>query len=40
MAITEFDAKPRRTDWQEVLDRTQAGYEAWRTWPSPRAPDA
>lgn len=40
IAITEFGARPRRTDWQEVLDQTQGGYEAWRTWPSPRsAPD-
>lgn len=40
LAITEFGARPRREDWDEVLERTQAGYEAWRTWPTPRSPDA
>lgn len=38
VAITEFGAQPRRGDWDEVLDKTQSGYEAWRTWPSPRRP--
>jgi hypothetical protein len=37
LAITELGARPRRSDWEEVLERTQAGYEAWRTWPTPRA---
>jgi hypothetical protein len=36
MAIAEFGARPRRKDWEQVLERTQAGYEDWRTWPAPR----
>jgi hypothetical protein len=36
MAIVEFGARPRRKDWQKILERTQAGYEDWRTWPAPR----
>jgi hypothetical protein len=38
IAITEFGARPRRGDWEEVLDRTQTGYESWRTWPAPQPP--
>ncbi len=32
LAIREFGVNPRRTDWAEVLDTTQAAYEDWRTW--------
>jgi len=39
LAITELGARPRRDDWDEVLERSQAGYEAWRTWPTPRSRD-
>lgn len=31
-AITVFGVRPQRDDWSDVLDRTQAAYEAWRTW--------
>lgn len=37
LAIMEFGVRERRDDWSDVLDATQAAYEAWRTWPSPRA---
>jgi hypothetical protein len=40
LAIEAFGVQPRRGDWDDVLTRTQAGYEAWRTWPAPRPPDA
>ena len=33
LAIKEFGAKPARADWEEVLEETQATYEALRTWP-------
>ncbi len=39
LAITELSVRPRREDWAEVLADTQAGYEAWRTWPAPRSGD-
>jgi hypothetical protein len=39
MAIVEFGARPRRTDWERVLERTQSGYEDWRTWPTTREAD-
>ena len=32
LAIREFGVRPRRPDWAEVLDSTQAAYEDWRTW--------
>lgn len=32
LALTAFGVKPRRDDWQEILDQTQASYEEWRTW--------
>jgi hypothetical protein len=33
LAITELGVEPLRDDWREVLERTQAAYETWRTWP-------
>ena len=39
MAIVEFGAQPRREDWDQVLERAQAVYEDWRTWPAPRQPE-
>jgi len=39
MAIVELGARPRRKDWQQVFERTQAGYEDWRTWPATRHSD-
>jgi hypothetical protein len=39
MAVVEFGARPRRKDWDQVLERTQVGYEDWRTWPAPREGD-
>jgi hypothetical protein len=33
MAIEDLDVKPRRSDWDAVLRRTQARYEKFRTWP-------
>lgn len=35
MAINEFGIEPRRDDWRDVLAKTQAAYEKWRTWPRP-----
>ncbi len=31
--LTEFGVRPRRDDWQDVLDATEALFERWRTWP-------
>lgn len=31
-AIAELGVEPRREDWSEVLDETQAAFETWRTW--------
>lgn len=31
LAVEEFGAEPKREDWREVLGRTQADYERWRT---------
>jgi hypothetical protein len=39
MAIVELGAQPRRKDWDQIFERTQAGYEDWRTWPAPREVD-
>jgi len=39
LAITELGARPRRKDWAEVLEATQAGYEAWRTRHAPGSGD-
>jgi hypothetical protein len=39
MAIVELGAQPRRKDWDQILERTQTGYEDWRTWPAPREVD-
>jgi hypothetical protein len=36
-AIAELDVEPLRSDWHEVLDAAEAGFEAWRTWPNPGA---
>ena len=32
LLIVEFDVTPLKADWQEVLLRTQAAHEMWRTW--------
>lgn len=32
LAITEFDVEPLKNDWAEVLSRTEASYDEWRTW--------
>jgi len=37
LLIEEIGVDPRRDDWSDVLDSTQAGFEAWRTWPAPNA---
>jgi hypothetical protein len=31
--LDDFDVRPRRDDWQAVLDATEALFERWRTWP-------
>lgn len=31
-AITELGAVSRRSDWQEVLERTQSAFEQWKSW--------
>ena len=33
LAIQELGVTPKRTDWMEALDNTQAAHEEWRTWP-------
>ena len=38
LAIGELAVQPLRDDWREVLEGAQAGYEAWRTWPTPKPP--
>lgn len=30
--ITELGVTPRRADWSEILDSSQAAFETWRTW--------
>lgn len=32
LAIIDFGVKPRREDWQDILNESQAAYEEWRTW--------
>jgi len=32
LVIQEFGVMPLRDDWAEILDRTQAAFEDWRTW--------
>jgi hypothetical protein len=32
--------EPLRDDWEEILDRTQAGFETWRTWGGKPAPES
>jgi hypothetical protein len=40
-AIADLGVEPLRSDWRDVLDAAEAGFETWRTWPSPEArPDA
>lgn len=39
-AITELGVDAIRDDWREVLDDTQAAYEAYRTWPGSRPQQA
>ncbi len=34
-AIADLGVEPLRSDWRDVLDRTQAIFETWRTWPAP-----
>ena len=34
LVIQEFNVRPIREDWGTILDRTQAAFENWRTWPS------
>jgi hypothetical protein len=31
--LDDFDVRPRRSDWQGVLDATETLFEQWRTWP-------
>lgn len=31
--ITELDVVPQKSDWAEVLDRAEAMFRRWRTWP-------
>ena len=31
-AVTELNVMPLRDDWEEILDASQAAFEAWRTW--------
>lgn len=31
--LNELGVRPRRDDWQDVLDATEAVFEQWRTWP-------
>jgi hypothetical protein len=33
LMINEFGVTPLRPDWEAVLDRTQAAFNDWRTWP-------
>jgi hypothetical protein len=32
LLIEDLDVEPRRSDWREILDETQAAFETWRTW--------
>lgn len=32
LAITDFDVKPLRPDWSEVLDETEAAFGQERSW--------
>jgi hypothetical protein len=33
LLLNEFDVRPRRDDWQDVLAACEAAFERWRTWP-------
>jgi hypothetical protein len=33
LVLTELEAKPLRSDWQIVLDDSEAAFQKWRTWP-------
>ena len=33
LVIQEFGVRPLREDWDAILNRTQAAFEDWRTWP-------
>jgi hypothetical protein len=33
LLIADFGVRPKRKAWTEVLQRTQAAFENWRTWP-------
>jgi hypothetical protein len=33
LVITQFGVIPLRDDWETMLERTQAAFEDWRTWP-------
>jgi len=35
LLLNEFDVRPRREDWQDVLAACEAAFERWRTWPAP-----
>jgi hypothetical protein len=37
LLLEEFDIQPSRADWRSVLHQTREAFEAWQTWPSPRA---
>lgn len=36
-AIQDLLVRPRRNDWETVLDTSQRAHEEWRTWPRPTA---
>jgi hypothetical protein len=36
LLIVEFGVEPRRDDWADILDDSQAAYEEWRTRPGSR----
>ena len=31
LAITEFGVKPRMGNWEEILQRTEAAFQQWKT---------
>jgi hypothetical protein len=33
LAIEGFKVRPRRQDWRDILDKGQADFEQWQTWP-------
>lgn len=32
LLLAELDVRPRRPDWKDVLDTTDAAFVEWRTW--------